>query len=67
MNVSKQEVMFYSALIAGFFALSSGFLLDINYRNTGIACALISVVAMMALLLAYLDLPKTREEDHYGA
>ena len=54
MNVTREDVMVYSAMLGGFFALAAGFLGDIGYKGTSFACVSIAIVSLITLGIAYL-------------
>lgn len=59
MNVTREDVMSYSALVGGFFTLAAGFLSDIGFQGTATACFAIAACSVIALLLAYLHTPRS--------
>jgi membrane protein implicated in regulation of membrane protease activity len=57
--MNRMDVMVYSLMVGTFTLLASGFCLDLNWRYTGAAFAVISVCALLVALLGYLS-PDTR-------
>jgi len=58
MNVTREDVMVYSAMLGGFFTLAAGFLGDIGYKGTSFSCVAIAVVSLISLGIAYLHTPR---------
>lgn len=56
--ITKDDVMFYTALGAVFSGLFGGVMYDMNLRATALALIVISIGCLGALLLAYPHTPK---------
>lgn len=54
MNIDRESLMYYEALIAAFFTIAVGFLIDVGFKGTAFASAFIVIVSLIALLCTWL-------------
>ncbi len=57
MGISREDVMYYSAMLAGAGTLFAGMLADLGAKGTAWACGIIAAASLVSLLVAYLHTP----------